>query len=875
MKPWWQVAIPHRDVREGRIGDFAADLRSIIRGEASVEYIDPETFFRRTHLTKGLENIVSDVLITLSREGERGKVIQIQTPFGGGKTHALVYLYHLFKNGERFKHIPDIEKILSKIGLKNVPKVKVAVFVGTVHDPLKGKTPWGEIAEQLGSYDLVREHDEKRLSPGRDIIEKILNNNKPVLLLIDELTEYIVKAKEFEDQVFAFSQELTEAVSKSLTQCVLVCTLPSSAPYGERGEKVLSQLQRIFGRMQVIYTPVEGEEIYEIIRKRLFEDLGDTKEHEIVASEYFDLYQRLGEEVPPEFREIRYKEKIKKAYPFHPETIDVLFERWGTIPTFQRTRGVLRLLAEIVHDNFVRQDPSPLIQPANINLSNSRIRRIFVDHIGEVFESVLGSDVVGEDARTVKIDRQMGSEYAKFKVATGLATSIFFYSFPATERRGISIQRLRVAFLREGIPPAIVGDALKKLEDIDGPLYLHFEKGLYYFSSQVGLNRIILDKEEAIKEEEIKEEIKRRIEKIAGKDFEVYVWPASNADIPDNKKLKLVILPLELMVDNPNTDKFIQDILTNYSTGYRTYKNTLMFLVSDPNEYDGLKESVRRYLALKTITSDKEVWKTLTEADKERANQWFKDKDSEVWFKIISTYRYLIKGSKDGLKKFDLGIPTVGEKPSFTMRVKHYLKDQEVLLDKLSPKVLLEKTFSEKDERKSLVEIWEAFLKYYELPLLESESVLKNAVAKGVQDGVFGLSIGDKVWYEESVSPPEISDDTIVVRKEMAAKMREEVKGEKIEREITPTKPEEVKAPPQVGKESLRRIAIEAEIPWDKLSDLIRGVFMPLNREGVKISLKMKIEATSEKGISKDTLDLKVRETLRQIGAKITEEKAE
>jgi hypothetical protein len=875
MKPWWKVAIPHRDVREGRISDFAADLRSIIKGEASVEYIDPETFFRRTHLTKGLENIVSDVLVTLSKEGEKGKVIQIQTPFGGGKTHALVYLYHLFKNGERFKHIPDIEKILGKIGLKNVPKVKVAVFVGTAQDPLRGKTPWGEIAEQLGAYDLVKEHDEKRLSPGREILEKILNNNKPVLLLIDELTEYIVKAKEFEDQVFAFSQELTEAVSKSLTQCVLVCTLPSSAPYGERGEKVLNQLQRIFGRMQVIYTPVEGEEIYEIIRKRLFEDLGDPKEHEIVASEYFDLYQRLGEEVPPEFREIRYKEKIKKAYPFHPETIDVLFERWGTIPTFQRTRGVLRLLAEIVHDNFVRQDPSPLIQPANINLSNSRIRRMFVDHIGEVFESVLGSDVVGEDARTVKIDRQMGSEYAKFKVATGLATSIFFYSFPATERRGISIQRLRVAFLREGIPPAIVGDALKKLEDIDGPLYLHFEKGLYYFSSQVGLNRIILDKEEAIKEEEIKEEIKRRIEKIAGKDFEVYVWPASSADIPDNKKLKLVILPLELMVDNPNTDKFIQDILTNYSTGYRIYKNTLMFLVSDPNEYDGLKESVRRYLALKTITSDKEVWKTLTEADKERANQWFKDKDSEVWFKIISTYRYLIKGSKDGLKEFDLGIPTVGEKPSFTMRVKHYLKDQEVLLDKLSPKVLLEKTFSEKDERKSLVEIWEAFLKYYELPLLESESVLKNAVAKGVQDGVFGLLIGDKVWYEESVSPPEISDDTIVVRKEIAAKMREEVKGEKIEREITPTKREEVKASPQVGKESLRRIAIEAEIPWDKLSDLIRGVFMPLNREGAKISLKMKIEATSEKGISKDTLDLKVRETLRQIGAKITEEKAE
>jgi hypothetical protein len=391
----------------------------------------------------------------------------------------------------------------------------------------------------------------------------------------------------------------------------------------------------------------------------------------------------------------------------------------------------------------------------------------------------------------------------------------------------------------------------------------------------VGLNRIILDKEEAIKEEEIKDEIKRRVEKIAGKDFEVYIWPTSNADIPDNKKLKLVILPLELMVDDPNTDKFIQDILTNYSTGYRTYKNTLMFLVSDPNEYDGLKECVRRFLALRTITSDKEVWKTLTEADKEKANQWFKDKDSDVWFKITSTYRYLIKGSKDGLKEFDLGIPTVGEKPSLSMRVKHYLKDQEVLLDKLSPKVLLEKTFSEKDERKSLVEIWEAFLKYYELPILENENVLKNTVVKGVQDGVFGLLIGDKVWYEESIPPPEISEDAIIVRKEVAAKIKEEVKGVEIEREISPTKPEEVIVPPQVSREALQRIIIEAEIPWDKLSDLIRGVFMPLTREGAKISLRMKIEASSEKGINKDTLDLKVRETLRQIGAKIIEEKTE
>jgi hypothetical protein len=875
VKPWWQVAVPHKDIREGRIGDFAADLRSILKGEASIEYVDPETFFRRTHLTPGLKNIVKDTLTVLAKKEEKGKVIQIQTPFGGGKTHALVYLYHLLKNGEKFQHIPAIREILRECGLKHIPKVKVAIFVGTVPDPLKGKTPWGEIAEQLNSYELVKEHDEKRITPGREIIEKMLDNNKPVLLLIDELTEYIVKAREFEDQIFAFSQELTEAVSKSLNQCVLVCTLPSSAPYGERGEKVLNQLQRIFGRMQIIYTPVEGEEIYEIIRKRLFEDLGDVREHEIVASEYFDFYQRLGGEVPPEVREISYKEKIKRSYPFHPEIIDVLFERWGTIPTFQRTRGVLRLLAEIVSDLFNRQDPSPLIQPANINLSNPRIRRMFIEHIGEVFESVLASDIVGDDARAVKIDRQMGSEYAKFKVATGLAASIFFYSFTGGERKGATIQRLRLAFLREDIPPAIIGDALRRLEDLDGPLYLHVEEGLYYFSSQVGLNRILIDKEETIREEEIEEEMERRVRKIVGEDFEVYLWPKSNSDIRDDKKLKLILLPFEFTRDNPRTEEFILDVLTNYSSGYRTYKNTLMFLIADQNEYNGLKELIRRFLALKAIDADKNIQKTLTEADKEKAKQNLKDVDSSAWFKIISVYRYLVKGSKDGIKEFDLGIPTVGEKESISSRVKDYLKDEEVLLDKLSPKVLLEKTFSKEDERKSVLEIWEGFLKFPELPMLEDEHVLKSTIVEGVQEGVFGILMNGKIWYKETILMPELADDVFILRKEIAQKMKEEIEGAPLGGEIVIPAPEKVEIPKRVPEKVVKRIALKARVPWDRLSDLIRGVFTPLSREGADISLEVKIDAKSEKGISKDTIDLKIKETLSQINATILEEEEE
>jgi len=872
MKPWLQVAVPHKDIREGRISDFAADLSSITKREATVEYQDPGTFFKRTHFTKGLENIIKDVLLVLSGK-EKSKIIQIQTPFGGGKTHALVSLYHLIKSGEKASRNGDVGKVLKSIRLAKVPKANVVVFVGTVPDPLKGKTPWGEIADQLGAYQVVKKHDMKRITPGREILEKIFDKSKPLLVLIDELTQYIVKAKEFEDQVFAFCQELTEAV-KSSDQCVLLCTLPSSAPYGERGEKVLSQLQRIFGRMQVIYTPVEGEEIYEILRKRLFEDLGDKEVHEIVAAQYFELYQNLGEEVPSEAREIGYKEKIKKAYPFHPELIDVLFERWGTIPTFQRTRGVLTLLAEVVSDLFKREDPSPLIQPSNINLANSRIQRLFIEHIGEVFASVVASDIAGENAKAVRIDRHMGKDYAKFRVAAGLATSIFFYSFSGGERKGLTPQRLRVAFLREGIPPAIVGDVLKRLEDIDGPLYLHVERNLYYFSSIVGLNRLIIEREEVIGEDDIVEEAKRRVGKIAGTDFEVYPWPRSNSDVPDNKKLKLVVLPLDFMVEDPRTEEFIQKVLTKYSTGFRTYKNSLMFLVTDPSEYEAFKRAIRRFLALDSIKEDKEKMKTLTEEDRERVNQRLKDADSSIWFKIMSVYRYLAKASKDGVATFDMGIPTVGERPTLTGRVRDYLKDQDILLEKISPKVLLEKTFSKDDKSKNFVEIWEAFLKYPELPMLENEGVLKSAIVQGVQNGVFGTTIGERVRYLETVFVEELTEDLVVLRKEIAQEMKKVV--EEVPIIIEPGPVEEVpkgKPVPEAGM--IRRLKLVTKVPWNKLSDVMRGVFIPLNQEGAQVTLEMKIEAQSEKGISKDTLDLKIRETLNQIGAKVVEEEVD
>jgi len=894
-KPWWNVTVPHKDIREGRLDEsvFAAKLGDVLRDRGPLEYKNPETFFRKTHLTLGLERLCAAVISRLS--GGKGEAfIQLQTPFGGGKTHALIALYHLFKHGDALSDAEAVKAILQddilrEGGITRIPKAKVAAFVGTEADAIRGPTPWGEIAKQLGSYKLVEEHDKKRVSPGKDILIKLLEINKPVLILIDELLEYAVKAagvnlKEItgaegtlKGQLLSFIQELSEAIT-SVDRCVVIATLPSSIleHYDEAAEQTLMQLQKISGRVEAIYTPVEGEEVYEVIRKRLFDDLGDKATHRKVADEYLELYRQLGEEVPSDYREEDYKRKMAKAYPFHPEIIDKLYERWSTFSTFQRTRGVLRFLAEVVGDLYNREYSSPLIQPAHINLANPSIRTELVKHIGNQFEGVIASDITGPNANAPRIDKEMGTEYSKFKVATGLATAIFFYSFSgATERKGITVQRLRVAFLREGIPFPIVGDAVKRLDD---ELYfLHSDKSLYYFLSSPNLNRIIIDKEEAIKDEEIEEEIRNRLQKIVGSEFEVLIWPRTGGDVGEGKKLRLVVLHPQLSYGNPKMEEFANELLKKISTGFRAYQNTLLLLAADASEYEALKKNMRRLLALRAIKESPDLMKSFSEEDKlslhgkDGKGGKLGDADSAVSVKTIMTYRYIIKGYNSGMKIFDMGIPTIGEKPNISLRVKIYLKDQEILLERISPKVVIERAFEKGEGEKPYRDVWEAFLKYTYLPILESEQTLRNAVREGL-----GLQVNDKIFYGGQELPSAL-EEAIVLKPEAAKAKLAAVSAER-PMGIPPTGVGVVPAPVAPGPlepTAIRAVRLKLRVPWDRLSDLVRGVFTPLSREGAEITLDLDIQAKAEKGISRNTLNFTIKETLNQVGAKVIEEQTE
>jgi hypothetical protein len=591
------------------------------------------------------------------------------------------------------------------------------------------------------------------------------------------------------------------------------------------------------------------------------------------------MYRRLGDDVPREVCETAYRDKLRKAYPFHPELIDLLFERWSTYSTFQRTRGVLRLLAEVVADLY--HTPASCTADSAGTSQSWRIpaiRRELLKHIGNEYEGVIAADIADGNAKAKakRIDREMGSEYARFGVASGLATAIFFGSFSGSEKKGLSVQRLRLAVLREGIQPPLVGDALRRLEE--ELWYLHVEGGVYSFSSQPNLNRVIVEKEEAVGEELIAEEIRARLEKCAGSELRVTLWPKASQDVPDTKELKLAILAPEHTKQNGATGALVDELLKKCGGKFRTYQNTLLVLAADEGELSSLRQKVKRLLALRAIRDDKALMRQLSEENKKTLESKVKEVEGGLPFSLLSAYRHLAKPGESGREWLDLGLPTIGERGSLAKRVREYLKSQELLLERISPHNLLKKTLREDEQEKPVAEIAEAFLRYPQLPMVESEAVIEQAISQGVRDGVFAVRIGERVYFGEAPPASLLMADAVLVRKELVQQAPAVAEPPPQALQATPSMPPKAGVEVPLSAASLpegrgHRLKLRVKVPWDKLSDFVRGVILPLRNDGAELEVEVYVQAQSEcGGIKPATLEHKVKETLRQIGAKAVEE---
>ena len=443
--------------------------------------------------------------------------MQLKTAFGGGKTHSMLALYHLLNGEANADQMEGAELILSEAQVNELPTARIAVIVGTDLNPsrpqevngIQTRTLWGNIAAQLGGqegYEIVKAADEKSVSPGANDLTKLLNKFGPAIILIDELVAYTrniygvngLPAGSF-DSNLTFVHSLTEAV-KNAKRSQLVISIPESAIEigGEGGQEALDRIQdammeHTIGRLEGIWRPVDAEEGFSIVRRRLFSPINNEDVRDEVCRAFIQLYDENPSEFPPECREAPYLERLRRAYPIHPELFDQLYDDWSLLDNFQKTRGVLRLMAAVIHHLWVNEDRSVLILPGSIPLDSPPVREELLRYLPENWNAVVDKDVDGERSVPRAIDASL-PRFGGSSAARRVARAIFMGSAPhGSEQnvRGIEEMRIRLGVAQPNDSVSVFNDATKHLTDRLTHLYNRAQR--YWYDTHPNLRRTMED----------------------------------------------------------------------------------------------------------------------------------------------------------------------------------------------------------------------------------------------------------------------------------------------------------------------------------------------------------------------------------------------
>lgn len=782
--PWFQVLRPHLDIRQGRLDEtvFAADLAQVAQNQGRQVYANAAQFFEKTYFTQGLRNVARRVVQGLNgQEDGENRVISLQTGFGGGKTHTLISLFHLAKAGRDASQSGVYQKLLESVGEPKFEQAHVAVFTNKTNDPVQGREPeeglkiytlWGELAYQLGgkeAYALIEANDQARTAP-KGLFQRVLAQCQPALILIDELADYCVSAAAINvgkstlaDQTISFMQELTEAVSNT-PQTVLVATLPASkaeVSNSEIGGEMLYSLSQRLTRVGADTKPVADDEIFSVIRYRLFDNLGDEALREATISAYLQLYEELRGELPSQATRLEYKELLRKAYPFHPELIDLFRVRWASHHGFQRTRGVLRLLGGIVSDLWQRQDslkgPQGLIHPSDVNFTNlEALRGQMTSLFGAGYDAVLGADVSGASSNAFQIDQDK-PEYGASNLTRGLAATILLGTFGSDgPNRGLTVEQLKLAVLKpHDINHNSVNGALDALEA--QAYYLYYASSgsgskRYWFHTKPNINILVskVKAEVSQRQGEIRQQVVDRFKKASyqTQGFRLLIDPGQ--DIAEQKTPTLVVLNPQYQVNGSETKvkEVIQQIATRRGNSSRVYKNTLLFLVASEQGYRKLADQITEVMACEKIQVE---YRGQLEKDQSsdilgrlnEANQKIERLLGEAYANI---YKYT---EREGLNRIVAQNWQPNLRAHLEKNVYETLREEEWLLESVGL-ALLQKVnlFPEPGAPRRTKEMYEAFIQFDTMPLLTKSQALADSLRRYCEQGLIGIAIGAKPPFE-------------------------------------------------------------------------------------------------------------------------------
>jgi predicted AAA+ superfamily ATPase len=795
LKPWREVVTPHKDVASGKYqqAEFAADLWQVHLGEGSDEYRNPVEFFRRTFLTESLKGLLSGAAQRLTGTGG-DPVVQLQTNFGGGKTHSMLALYHLF-SGNPLGDLLGVDDVLQHAGVKHLPKIKRVVLVGnkispgnpvTKPDGTVIRTLWGEMAWQLGgkaAYAKIEADDERATSPG-DVMRTLFNEYGPCMILIDEWVAY---ARQLHDQGdlpggsfethFTFAQALTES-AKLAKQCLLVISLPASdttgSPHtqsedievgGERGRTALDRLRNTIGRVEASWRPASAEEGFEIVRRRLFEPLVEQAQfvaRDTVAKAFFDLYRTQQQEFPPECRDSDYERRMKAAYPIHPEIFDRLYNDWSTLVKFQRTRGVLRLMAAVIHSLWEKGDRSPLILPSNIPIDDPRVQFELTRYLSDNWVPVIEKDVDGPNSVPRRIDGETPN-LGKYSACRRVARTVYLGSAPMAKaaNKGLEDRRIKLGCVMPGESPAIFGDALRRLST--AATFLYQDSVRYWYSTQPTVTKLADDRAEQLKADPdaVAEEVGKWLRNDLRKpgDFNrVHPLPRTSSDVPDDKDARLVVFGIEYPHTKDAGSPAVaaaQELLQNRGTTPRIYRNTLVFLAADKMRLQDLDEAVRRHLAWSSIVDEAETL-NLDPHQRKQAVAQKENASSVVAARLPETYQWLIVPTQASPQAgIEWQSYRLTGQDALAVRASKKLRNDELLISGFAASRLrleLDQVPLWRDDHVAIQQLAEDFARYLYLPRLKDTGVLVEAIRSG---------LGLLTWMQDSFAYAESFDEAV------------------------------------------------------------------------------------------------------------------
>lgn len=852
LTSWYKVVTPREDLRSGKpldASEFAVHLDQVRDGTAPEVYQNPRKFFERTYLTKNLLALSTEVIRRLSGEKtETSAVFNMATQFGGGKTHSLTMLYHLASLGSEANKLPGVQRLLTKAGLKSIPKAATAVFVGTEFDPFRGRggedgtplrrTPWGEIAYQLnGEKGLacLTQHEENFVAPGGDVIREFLPKDTPCLILLDELMNYISRAKKKENgsQLYNFLHNLSE-IARGMDNVVLAVSIPASELEMNADEQTeYNKLKKLLDRLGKAIVMSSETETSEIIRRRLFEweetDLwsGDSiitvpNEAKKTCKAYTEWLQKYRKQLPDWFPVDNAQELFEATYPFHPMVLSVFERKWQTLPRFQQTRGVLRLLAlwvsKAYSEGYNNNQAEPLISLGSAPLDDTFFRSAILEQLGETrLEGVITSDICGKpDSHAIRLDKETEIEVIKkSRLHKQVATSIFFESNGGQTQNKTTSPEVRMSVSKPDLDIENVTTVLESL--VDACYYLSVENSKYKFSMQANLNKILSDRRASVQPAKVEELIRNDIQKVFSKTtgVEVILFPQKSQQIPDRPVITLAILPFNQTIQESDTLNKIETMTKEYGSGARTFKSALIWVI--PDNPQSLIDEARKLLALKAIEQEQTELK-LDDLQRKQLNESLKKAERDLKEAIWRTYKNVRLLSKDhSFREVDLGLVNSSQSSSMVNLIINRLQQEGDITDAISPNFIL-RNWSPAFKEWNTKAIRDAFFAAPQFPRLLNQDAIKNMIVRGVTNGNLayvgkrGEELYEPFIFQKgiSVNEIEISEDMYLITQEIAQRYLDSKTKRpepEIKKEPEPVKENPYNKPDQESKSSGERIS--------------------------------------------------------------------